>query len=74
MKTVVYNVAYKTEPGRKQYLQPFVTQQAAISFAYEIEATGGVAIVVPVETYAERLTPPTPFIWAGSDDHRHPSK
>jgi len=65
MKTVIYNVAYKTEPGRKQYVQPFVKQQAAVSFAYEIEATGGVAIVVPVESFTETPSQPTPFVWAG---------
>lgn len=67
-KDRTYKVAYKTEPGRKQYDQPFITQAAAIAFAYEIEATGGVAIVVTVETERSSTAAPTPFIWNLKND------
>ena len=45
MRTIQFEVAYKTEPDMPRHTQLFNTEAAAVAFMYHIETTGGISVM-----------------------------
>lgn len=49
MKTIQYEVAYRTEAGMPKHIQIFNHESAATAFMFHIETNGGISVMQRVE-------------------------
>ena len=49
MKTITFEVSYKTEPGLPKHTQTFNHESAATAFMFHIETNGGISVMQRVE-------------------------
>ena len=49
MKTIKFEVSYKTEPGLPKHTQIFNHESAATAFMFHIETNGGISVMQRVE-------------------------